>query len=88
MTVLLLSIEMARTLDPKRNWPAWSSYATASGGFLDTASEFWGNEMASLRFESRLKYLQARFSGHPSLFAWELFNEVEYMNNVYLLTLW
>ena len=72
---VLLSVEMARTQDDSRNW-GWSPYNRQNGGMLSNGAGFFTDAAAMEAFETRLRYLVARFAHHTSIFAWELFNEV------------
>eukprot|EP01048_Picozoa_sp_COSAG05_P000374 COSAG05_NODE_10_length_39559_cov_64.255423_8_plen_566_part_00 len=45
----------------------------ARGGFLT----FWSNADANTAWENYLRFAAARFAPHPSLFAFQLFNEVD-----------
>ena len=74
--VVLISIEMSRTQSSSGEFWTWSPYSRRGGGMLSNATDFFSNEIAMVAFEARLRYLVARFSHSPSLFGWELFNEV------------
>ncbi len=43
---------------------------------LSNATGFFTEPQAMGAFQARLRYLAARFGHHSSIFAWELFNEV------------
>lgn len=60
------------------NEGAWvsSPYNAANGGPCATPDEFWTNEAARKLYRQRLRYLIARWSYSPALFAWEFWNEV------------
>lgn len=47
------------------------------GGPLKNPKEFWTNEAANKEFRDRLRYIVARYGYSPSVFAWELWNEVD-----------
>jgi hypothetical protein len=78
---VLLSIEMSRTQDSSREWD-WSPYNREQGGMLDNASRFFTDPQAMRVFQARLRYLVARFGHHTSIFAFELFNEVNCDNEI------
>ena len=59
---VLVSIEMARTEDEKREWEDWSAYHKRNGGMCENATDFWTNEAAMVAFERRLRYIVARFA--------------------------
>jgi hypothetical protein len=50
----------------------------AKGGFLKSADDFFTDPEAKRRTKMWLRYAVARWAGNPNLFAWELFNEVEW----------
>ncbi len=60
--------------------PNWSGHPwnRAHGGFLPDAADVFKNPEARRRTKMWLRHAVARFSHFPSLFAWELFNEVEW----------
>ncbi|MDC3953953.1 hypothetical protein [Polyangium jinanense] len=59
------------------NWPdhPWNA---ARGGFLTDAADVFADAEAKRRMKMWLRHAVARFSHSPSLFAWELWNEVEW----------
>jgi hypothetical protein len=61
------------------DWPGhpWNE---ANGGFLRRASDFFTDNEARRRTKMFLRHAVARYAHSPSLFAWELFNEVEFTN--------
>ena len=61
------------------NW-AIHPWNKANGGFLDGPSEFFTNDEAKRRSKMWLRYAVARWGQSPSVMAWELFNEVEWVD--------
>jgi hypothetical protein len=59
------------------NWPD-NPYNTANGGMLTKAEQFFYNVEAKAQTKKLLRYIIARWGYSPSLFAWELFNEVQF----------
>jgi hypothetical protein len=57
-------------------WPR-HPYNVANGGPCQTQNDFFTNETARKLYEKRLRYLVARWSAFPNLFAWEFFNEID-----------
>lgn len=51
------------------------------GGVLKSPKEFWTNDAANKEFRNRLRYIVARYGYSPSVFAWELWNEVDLTDN-------
>lgn len=60
---------------------AWisSPYNVANGGMLNRPAEFFSNDDAKTYFKNQLRYIVARWSYSPSVFAWELFNEFDWV---------
>lgn len=55
---------------------AGNPYNAANGGFLNEPHEFFTHPQAIDLFQRRLRYIVARWGHHPSILAWELWNEV------------
>jgi PKD repeat protein len=59
------------------NWND-NPYNTANGGFLTLSEQFFYNENAKARTKKLIRYIVARWGYSPRVFAWELFNEVNF----------
>lgn len=68
------------TVNP--NWPdhPWNA---KNGGFLKSAADFFTDPEAKRRAKMWLRYAVARFAHSPNVLAWELFNEVEWVDARY-----
>lgn len=64
--------------DVNPNWDMhpWNA---ANGGFLKTPTEFFTNATAKRLTRNWLRYAVARWGHSSSIFCWELFNEVEWV---------
>lgn len=64
------------------NWPEnpWNS---KNGGFLKDAGDFFTDAEAKRRTKMWLRYAVARYAASPNLMAWELFNEVQWVDAVH-----
>jgi len=64
------------------NWPdhPWNA---AKGGFLKDAGDFFTDPEAKRRAKMWLRYAVARYGASQSILAWELFNEVEWVDARY-----
>ena len=64
------------------NWPEhpWNA---KNGGFLKDAADFFTDEEAKRRSKMWLRYAVARYGHRSDLIAWELFNEVEWVDARY-----
>ena len=62
--------------------PEWSHnpYNQEIGGMLEYPIQFFYNEEAKSAYKNELLYLIARYSYSEELFAWELFNEVDWVD--------
>lgn len=60
--------------------PEWDDnpYNVKNGGMLNRPEEFVSNEQAKTLFKQRMRYIAARYSYSPNLFAWEWWNEVNW----------
>lgn len=65
-----------------QNWQdhPWNA---KNGGFLKTAVEFFTDAEAKRRTKMWLRYAVARWAHSPGVLAWELFNEVEWVDARY-----
>lgn len=63
--------------------PEWSSnpYNAANGGMCQDVWDFFSNKEAINYTKNRLRYIVARWGYAQSIMAWELFNEVDWMND-------
>ena len=62
------------------NWSN-SPYNQRNGGMLTKGEDFFYNEVAKKQAKKLLRYIVARWGYAPELFAWELFNEVQWTGN-------
>lgn len=65
--------------------PNWQDHPwnAAKGGFLKKAADFFTDPEAKKRAKMWLRYAVARYGHSPSVLAWELFNEVEWVDARY-----
>jgi hypothetical protein len=57
-------------------WPR-HPYNAANGGPCQAQNDFFTNAEARRLYQKRLRYIVARWSAFPNLFAWEFFNEID-----------
>jgi hypothetical protein len=62
--------------------PDWTDnpYNAAADGFLNSPAEFFTNTDARRLTKNKYRYIIARWGYSPAIFAWELFNEVQFTN--------
>lgn len=62
--------------------PEWSEnpYNSKNGGMLDYPIQFFYNEEAITAYQNELRYLISRFGYSENIFAWELFNETDWID--------
>ncbi|KAF0094646.1 MAG: hypothetical protein E1N59_1650 [Puniceicoccaceae bacterium 5H] len=60
--------------------PQWSEnpYNTANGGYLSTPGAFFSDADAIAQAQKKYRYIVARWGYSSAIFAWELFNEVNF----------
>ncbi len=65
-------------LDNPTDYGYWGGhpYNAANGGPLASSAEFWTNQDARRLYRQRLRYIVARYGHSPSIWAWELWNEL------------
>ena len=56
-------------------------YAARNGGPCQTTSDFMTKPEAKALYKKRLRYLVARYASYDNLLSWELFNEVDIIEN-------
>ncbi len=59
---------------------AWGDnpYNTVNGGFLDSPEKFFTDDRAVQLAKNKYRYIVSRWGYSPAIFAWELFNEVQF----------
>ncbi len=62
------------------NWADHPWNAAHPGGFLQSPADFFTDPTARLLTALKYRYIVARWSWSPALFAWELFNEVHWVD--------
>ncbi|MHB8636933.1 MAG: glycoside hydrolase 5 family protein [Fimbriimonadaceae bacterium] len=55
---------------------------TANGGFLADPTDFFTNAEAKKRAKIWLRYAVARYASSPAIMAWEIFNEVQWVDAI------
>ena len=65
------------------NWKdnPYSKKANPTGGFLDKPEEVWTSEKAKMYIQRNWRYLIARYAHYTSIHSWEMFNEMEWIDN-------
>ena len=75
-----------------KNSPQWSKcpYNSANGGPLGRPQDFFTSIEARDIFKNKLRYIIARWGYSPSIFVWEVFNEVDLTDgyNAENITIW
>lgn len=70
--------QFSTTVNP--NWADNPWNAANPGGFLKSPSDFFTDPTARLLTALKYRYIVARWSWSPAVFAWELFNEVHWVD--------
>ena len=79
-----LTLEHFRTITPRAEAEIFPGaarfskplYAIANGGFADDMAGFLDNPECRRRYLKKLDWLAGRYAGHPAVFGWELWNEM------------
>lgn len=72
-----MCIESFRMIKPGRNkWNVKASYHKSNGGPFEDMQDYISSETGRQEFIRRLEFLQQRYGDHPSVFGWELWNEM------------
>lgn len=76
---LQLCLDSYNELRDRDAYPAWDTtpHNRENGGPLRIWTDFWTSPQMDRLYRARLRYLVARYSAYPNLFAWELWNEVD-----------
>lgn len=74
-----LCIDSYNMLRDKDGFPSWEDgvFNIANGGVLHSPAEFWQSPVMDRYYLQKLQYLVARYSGDPTVFAWEFWNEID-----------
>jgi len=78
MLTLLNHGQFSATVNPQWHNNPWNS---ANGGILDYPSLFFTSHEAKRVYKNQLMYLIGRYAHNTHLFAWELWNEVDWTDN-------
>lgn len=70
--------QYSSTVNP--NWPANPWNAANPGGFLKSPSDFFTSPKARELTQWKYRYIVARWGYSPAIVAWELFNEVHWVD--------
>ncbi|MBI2512260.1 MAG: DUF5060 domain-containing protein [Opitutae bacterium] len=70
--------QFSTTVNP--NWADNPWNAAHPGGFLKSPSDFFTDPTARLLTALKYRYIVARWGWSPAIFAWELFNEVHWVD--------
>ncbi len=73
-----LCIEHFRSLDPNsaQKWGQKLMHRADRGGPATDMNDFFSNERSRTQFKAKLAWLTQRFGNNPTIFGWELWNEV------------
>lgn len=71
--------QVSTDVNPNWNDHPWNK---KNGGFLNSASEFFTHPDAIRREKNFIRYAIARWGASPSIMAWELFNEVQFVEAI------
>lgn len=70
------------TTGANSNWAENPWNAANPGGFLQRPTEFFSSAQARRLTKAKYRYIVARWGWSPAVFAWELFNEVHWVDAI------
>ncbi len=73
--------QFSTTVNPNWSENPYNIANVADGGFLSSPDQFFTDPAARDLFKRKLRYIVARWGYSTSIFAWELFNEVQFTDN-------
>ena len=75
---VMLCLGNGSELGDGERYDSWGGhpYNVANGGWLERGQDFWTDERARKAYRNRLRYIVARYAYSPSVWAWELWNEL------------
>jgi hypothetical protein len=74
-----ITIEHFRDVDPKNpghTWALKTLHHVSDGGTAKTMTDWLANDASREQFRRKLAWLQIRFGDNPTIYGWELWNEV------------
>lgn len=76
---VMLTLDSYNMLREKDGYPQWSGtpHNHANGGPLKRPEDYFTDTTIQKLYESRLRYLVARYSAYTNVFSWEFWNEVD-----------
>ena len=60
----------------RQSWAGKSLHLAANGGTATNMADFFAGERSRDFFKRKLAWYQARYGNHPTVFGWELWNEI------------
>ncbi|MBI1334763.1 MAG: cellulase family glycosylhydrolase [Armatimonadetes bacterium] len=74
-----LCIDSYNMLRDRDGYPSWEDgvFNIANGGVLHSPAEFWQSPEMDRFYVQKLQYLVARYAADPTVFSWELWNEID-----------
>ncbi len=81
MLCLLNHGKFSSTTNPNWKDNPYNKQANPKGGFMNKPEELWTSEKAKMYIQRNWRYLVARYAHNTSLQSWELFNEMEWIDN-------
>lgn len=80
---LMLCIESFNILRSGNGNPFWNEATenVANGGPLRSPSDFWTSDKMAKQFKDKLRYLVARYGAFDHTLSWELWNEVDLVDD-------
>jgi len=84
-----MTLEHFRHLgDGRQRWAAKSLHHVAQGGPAKDIVDFFANPTSQEQFKAKIAWYQGRYRDDPVIFAWELWNEFDAVQNLWTADMW
>lgn len=84
-----MTLEHFRHLgDGRQSWAAKPIHSISNGGPAENIVDFFANEASRAQFKKKLDWYARRYGDDPTIFAWELWNEFDAVQNLWTAEMW
>jgi hypothetical protein len=72
----------------RQSWAAKPIHHVSNGGPARDIVDFFANEVSRAQFKKKLDWYAGRYGDDPTIFAWELWNEFDAVQNLWAAEMW
>ena len=84
-----MTLEHFRHLgDGRQSWAAKPIHHVSQGGPAENIVDFFANEASRAQFKKKLDWYAGRYGDDPTIFAWELWNEFDAVQDLWTAEMW